>query len=336
MQTVFRNQVVSFKIYTADEYGRAEDLQILDGDGLYWRVFASESSYTQVEPLAGWNTLDITTSRISAGLYEVLYTVPLLAAVGEYSLEIERRQNVDVLRKYRQEFEVVAAYVHEFDTDSQLCLIRDLRAEGVAITVPDLKLARSINRGDSWLERYCARVFQPRFNRVRLQCKAAGKIRCPEPLCWLQSVATEENVDIDLSSIELNSRYLRGAQGAPSYGSDDRDNCFLKASSFVKGTYYWITGVWGYSEADGSEVGCVPEQIRLAAINLGLKYQASLMGSGSGAIPAFTDRLIHEKTATQEYNLSPIDSGSISMVAGDSELYRILKQYRRPMQMGYA
>jgi hypothetical protein len=152
----------------------------------------------------------------------------------------------------------------------------------------------------------------------------------------LQSVATEDGSDIELTTIELNSRYLRGAQGAPGFGSDDRDNCFMKSTAFVKGDYYWIAGVWGYSEADGSEIGKVPEQIRLAAINLGLKYSASLMGSGSGAIPAFTDRLIREKTATQEYNLSPIDSGSISMVAGDSELYRILKQYRRPMQMSYA
>lgn len=336
MQTGYRTQTMIFSIYVADDNGKAIDLSTVAGDVLQWRIFASETAYNQVEPLAGWNIVDLVAERVSLGLYQVSYTVPLLAVVGEYSLEVQRLNGVTLLRKYRQEFEIITAYIPDFEDNLHLCLVRDLRAEGVAITTTDFKIARAITRGDTWLERYCARTFQPRFARFKLICRTAGVLKLPEPLCWLQSVESSSNELLLLSSMNLFSRYLRQLKGAPGAGEDDRDNSKIVFSGFIQNEQYWVSGVWGYSQADGSEIGCVPEQIRLAAINLGLKYQTSLMGSGSGAIPGFTDRLISEKTATQSYNLSPLDSGSVSMIAGDSELYRLLKQYRRPPQMGWA
>jgi hypothetical protein len=158
-----------------------------------------------------------------------------------------------------------------------------------------------------------------------------------EPICWLQSIKDAEyGTDISLDTLILNSRYLRALHGGPGLGADDRDNCFMSGRTLIRDRSYLVTGVFGYTEADKSEEGKTPEQIRLASINLALKYQASLMGSGSGAIPGFTDRLISEKTATQSYNLSPLDSGSASVIAGDTELYRLLRIYRRPMQGGLA
>lgn len=337
MITLHQSQDSILHWFITNSNGFLEDLDDTV-DTLEWRIFEAETAYTQVEPVAGWNLLNLVANHVSLGKYKIEWTVPGGASIGRYFLEVRITDDGVVLPTQRMEFEVIAEFIPLLEAGTHMCLIRDLRAEGVAATVTDWRLAESIMRGDAFIEHYCRRKFGHREGTFKVEATFDYQVMLPEPIVGLESVAYDsDGTFLDLEDAEVYNRHLRKDGGAPIFGDDDRDNPKIYIPELLEDVIVLVKGLWGYTQPDTTYVGKLPDQVRLAAINLALKYTTALIGSGggSGVIPSFSERLIEEKTATQSYKLSPLDSGSDAwnMVAGDTELVRLLKPYVRPIQL---
>lgn len=344
MQTLYHTQQAKFYWFSTDDLGFLVDLDPLIHtlEARIYSIDPTAGTMTQEWPLpiGTWHLVDLVVDKVSVGKYKVDFDTLGTYTAGRYLWEWRLQTVGSDELIVMKDFEIITNRVPSVDTE-KLCLIQDLREEGLDATVTDMRIIKSILRGDEYVERYCAREFGWREVTMRVKCQINGQLHLPEPLCCLESVK-EEYFDattpqpLNNSDLIPFTRHLRGIDGAPSYGSDDRDNPKI-TGSFARGVFYQVKGVFGYTEWDGSGTGMIPRQVRIASINLGLKYQQSLMGSGGGGgvIPSFAERIIEEKTATQSYKLSPLSDGSEAwnMVAGDTELVRLLRPYRRPPRM---
>lgn len=338
MLTFYQSQNTIIHWFITNSKGFMEDLDDLV-DTLNWRVFEAETDYTQLEPGSGWNSIDLLTDKFGLGEYKIEWVVPVDATVGRYYLEVQIIKDGIIQPTQRREFEVITDYIPLLELGTHMCLIRDLRAEGVDSAITDWRLAESITRGDAFIEHYCRRKFGCRKAIFKVEATFDGYIMLPEPIIGLETIVSDlEQTNYDLEYVNVYNRHLRKDGGAPIFGNDDRDNPKLVIPGIVRDALVDVKGLWGYTQPDTTYVGMIPDQVRLAAINLALKYTASLLGSGGGGSsgsPSFSERIIEEKTATQSYKLSPLASGDASwdMVAGDSELARLLKPYMRPIMM---
>lgn len=329
MITTYRGGTVRFPIYFADEQGKARDL-IGPAEYFEWRVMANEgANYTQVYPVAGWQLGDLLLDREGLGEYLVYFTAAAAAVLGQYLLEVRAVGIREYQWKVR--FEVVDKEVPSLFRYTHLALLRDFRERGLAVTVLDYRIAMELQRASEYVERYCGRVFSSWKRSMILETDEAGVLRFPSPCCWLQSIKDPKGTELVLSEMKLYSRALRSETGSPSFGEDDRDNSRVEYGWIGKRTRYTVTGVFGYTDPDGSEVGMTPDGIQWAVIQTGFTYLANAVG-GSSPLPL--DRIIEEKTATQSYKLSDNPEWASQVTAGDTEIARVLNQYRRPMQVG--
>lgn len=328
MLSIFQGSGVALSIFFADSQGIARDLAGPD-EGFKWRVMYNEGAdYSQVFPPLGWVTGDLLLDRVSVGEYVIQFSTGGAWLVGQYLIEIVAKGVRDYSWAIR--FEILAADVPALHSGDHLALVRDLRDAGVASTVPDYRAAQLIVRASKQVERYCGRVFTPKKQTMRLYADANGCLWFPSPCVWLQSISVD-GFNLDLSNARLYSRALRSGSGAPAFGDDDRDTSRIVLSHLKRGGGYDVVGVFGYTEPDGSDIGCTPTQITWAVCATAqtlLSYQAG----SSSTIPV--DRIIEEKTATQSYKLSDNPEWAMHVTAGDTEIARVLNGFRRPMQIG--
>lgn len=329
MLSSFRGGDVVLPVFFADSRGVARDL-VEPSEGFRWRVMANEAgAYSQVFPVAGWVTGDLVLDREGVGEYVVRFTVGMAWAIGQYLVEFEATG----IREYKWEIrmEVVASELPALRSGDHLALVRDLRETGVAPAVLDYRVAQAIQRASRQVERYCGRVFSPRKQTMRLYAEMSRVLWFPSPCVWLQSVKTSEGSELDLTEAKFYSRATRSQPGSPSFGEDDRDSSRIEVGGIAKGRAYDVTGVFGYTEPDGSEIGRTPEQLVWAVCSTALTFLSYQSG---GPAPVPVDRIIEEKTATQSYKLSDNPEWAQQVTAGDTEIARVLNGFRRPMQIG--
>jgi len=331
MLSTFPGAEVVVPLYFSDSRGVARDL-VGPTEWFRWRVMANEAgAYTQVYPPVGWVAGDLSLDREGLGEYAVRFTVGPAWVVGQYLLEVEATG----ARAYRWEirFEVVASELPALRNGDHLALVRDMRELGIAPAVANYKIAQALVRASRQVERYCGRIFTPRKMTQRLYVETSGRLWFPSPCVWLQSItAAVDGTVIDLGSANFFSRAVRVPPGAPSYGEDDRDASRVEVGGLARGRAYDVTGVFGYTEPDGSDIGKTPEQLVWAVT---ATTQTFLSYQSSGPAPVPVDRIIEEKTATQSYKLSDNYDWAQEVTAGDTEIARVLNGFRRPMQIGF-
>lgn len=329
MLSSFPGSEVVIPVYFADSRGVARDL-VAPAEGFRWRVMSNEAGlYAQVYPLAGWVTGDLVLDREGVGEYAVRFTVGAAWTVGQYLVEFEA---VGVwVYKWEIRMEVLASELPALRAGDHLALVRDMRETGVAPAVLDYRVAQAIQRASRQVERYCGRVFTPRKQTMRLYAEMSRILWFPSPCVWLQSITTSDGSALDLTEAKFYSRATRSQLGSPSFGDDDRDSSRIETGGIAKGRAYDVTGVFGYTEPDGSEIGRTPEQLVWAVGATALTF---LSYQSSGPAPVPVDRIIEEKTATQSYKLSDNPDWAAQVTAGDTEIARVLNGFRRPMQIG--
>ncbi|MFH0902222.1 MAG: hypothetical protein V2A73_16440 [Pseudomonadota bacterium] len=207
--------------------------------------------------------------------------------------------------------------------------VEDLRAEGVTeAMVSDARLASLIVEAGRTIDRITGWFFEPRALTLVLDGRGTPTIELPVPSIRLDRI-TVSGKDLALDQDEL------AVIGAPIGPGFDVPWLTRKAGRvFPRGTGNMeATGLWGFTEADGTPEGRTPLEIRRACMLFVLRLLHPLTDQ-SAADARNRWRIIEERTRDQSYRLDGMKV--TGPFAGDPEIDGILLRYRRPPSMGAA
>jgi hypothetical protein len=94
------------------------------------------------------------------------------------------------------------------------------------------------------------------------------------------------------------------------------------------------TGLWGYTETDGTPAGRTPAAIRTVTMQLVLRALPLLTNGEAWESARHRWRLAEERTRDQSYRLTPPTFSTF--ITGDPDIDLVLLRYRRPQGLGAA
>jgi hypothetical protein len=208
-------------------------------------------------------------------------------------------------------------------------VVQDLRAEGVTPAMAsDARLESLIREATQAIDRMTGWYFEPRHLTYGLSGRGSATLELPVPLLYLERVAVNGNV----VSLQDEDVLVFGRSTLPGdlIPQLTLDNGWI----FPKGAHnVAVTGLWGVTEADGSELGGTPLEIRRACMLLVLRSLPLLSGQDS-ADARNRWRILEERTRDQSYRLESLKNKA--PLSGDPEVDDILLRYRRPAGLGAA
>jgi hypothetical protein len=256
------------------------------------------------------------------------------------------------------DFDVLAADAGSYR--SGYALVSDLRDEGVSTAeATDARLARLIGLASQYVDRMTGRFFEPRPLTLTLDGSGGRMLLLGHPIIAVRDATLLVAMPVEVGELPVTQGFFRVCNRHLTQGlldPDDRENPRLEffhesdllgvhttpAASLGLGSLVWLRGVqnvvvsglFGFTDPDGSAVGRTPDLIRHVTKLLVLRE-----------IPAMTDtvlrddrqkrwRLVGERTRDQGYNLDPLRAqGGFT---GDPEIDAIIASYQRPPQLGAA
>jgi len=240
----------------------------------------------------------------------------------------------------------------------------EVRDEGLPSSgigaVTDARLLLASIKAAQFIERITRRFFEPRFLSIAVDGKNSGAIMIGPgtPIIGIDVIryATTHlllsSLAADSNSYRVYSRHLSQGLLSP----DDRDNPRLELYGlkdyltiysladlrFPRGQQnVEVSGVFGYTEADGSPMGCTPVLLREAAMRLTLRNTGKLTDSDAETDRRFAARITSERTRDQAITYSAgMPPGSLSAGAaagafsGDPLIDSLLGGFLCPPDMG--
>ncbi len=221
--------------------------------------------------------------------------------------------------------------------------VADLRAEGVTPAMAsDERLASLIVEACAFIDHALGWFFEPRRMVVRMDGRGSPTIEPSYPPIALDSLYCGHTpISLDPEDLEIVGAPIAAGFDAPritilrSNGLEPHVRVLLHGCVFHQGRGNVVaSGVWGYTEPDGTPMGRTPMAIRRAAMLLAMRYLSAL-GGGSGAPGVSQWRVIEERTRDQSYRLSQLAHVG-PVFTGDPELDWLLVRFRRPAGLGAA
>ncbi len=258
----------------------------------------------------------------------------------------------DSPRTYRQEFEVLnpATFATGAGYRAYASSNRLLALDAFAGFSPDQMQEVLLDAAEQ-IEMWTDRFFEPRHLDGRFNGTSAGSLPLMDPIIGIDNVAFvtgdpfETILKIDLSSLTIFNRHLRGLDSSP----DDRDNPrveFLTEvfadSAMLQGSFepgrlnIQVQGVFGYTDFDGTPIGRLPRQIQRLAGMMAIRLLKDPFGedpfiSASGTIK-------EAKTRDQSVRFfSGTEGGSgggSGAWTGDKAMDDIIAKFIRPPYYG--
>jgi hypothetical protein len=335
-------------------------LAVQDVNGMLTDVF---SASVQILTAAGTEVLAKTAldvavvNRLGLGRYAATWT-PGSAAVGQYTVRwYYKLLSASVEQSFDQEFELVAKPY----ATAPYCSVYDLRAEGLlSSTADDAKVQSWIARASKYIEQFTGQVFVPVYKAMALNGRESRALLLGEPIIGLESVAIDYFTIFGANSVVIPGETLRvfNRHLAGMVNPDDRKNPQLRFvsggdlggvnfaeqanSGFLLSQLIFpfgirniqVTGLWGYTEADGSFVGQTPFMIREAAKMLVVRLMPQMIDQDGRAEAGQRDRVIQENTRDQGFQFAaPWLKGGLT---GSWDIDSILVDHKRPPAMGAA
>lgn len=244
-------------------------------------------------------------------------------------------------------------------------LISDLRAESFAPGVlSDSRAATLLSLASRYIEAFTGRRFVAEPKELHLSGSGSARLQFSEPIVGIEV----DGVSVDLGgavistslpysreNLRIYSRHLTERLTQP----DDRQNPkiesylpigiayrawnsrHLSAYAFPEGSQnIAVRGVFGFTEPDGSPMGCTPMLIRHAAM---LLVRRHMLGGGIGAGGGAGGGVVtQEKTRDQSVSYAApgsIGSGRagsplLGAFTGDPEIDTILAMFMRQVSLG--
>lgn len=219
-------------------------------------------------------------------------------------------------------------------------MVCDARAEGITVRqATDARLLELLGRASTQLQKFTKRVFAPMPKVLTVAGADRSILQMEEPIVAVSRVETPERVYLP-EEVMVYARHLYQRMETP----DDRDNpkLELERSCFPRARKIHVTGVFGYTEPDGSPMGRTPLLIRHAALLL-LRRELGPIGSPMRGSTMQDWRINSQRTRDQQVGYASPLSGTgrpgtplFGAFTGDPEIDTIIAGFVRPPEMGAA
>lgn len=334
---------------------------LADPYDLTWQVF-SVNQAGQLTSVAGPIASNLVADKVGgvAGHFAATWAVPSSQAIGRY--EIHWRYRFAAGAPYQQTvraFDVLAT-VPAIGANGYLT-VSDMREEGFSeSSIATPRLLRLIGMASSYIDRVTGRFFEPRYATLTVSGTGGRQVMLGDPIIAIASVTlgNPSATVVGVESMRIFNRHLTERLTNP----DDRDNPKVEFVHFADiygrqrgasvdsplfGVPYRdmffpagvqninVTGLFGFTDWDGSCTGDTPELIRQAARLLVARDAAKLAACGDGGDRDDRKRyrLTGEAVRDQSYTLQPLTEGAFT---GDREIDDLLLAFMKPMGIGAA
>lgn len=370
MPSIARGQTASPQNPILDLY-TVQNGALVDVAVLEFQVFDVTGVATQVFPAVPGDrqALDPTTDapagdRLSLGHYAATWTPDVAEALGSHEIRwFFKLAPADPEQSFTESFEVVdqvtATPVNGYAT------LADVRAEGVPSSgvgaVSDARIIAQIEVASRMIDAYTGRFFNPRPATLRLDGTGRRGLLLGDPIVSVSAVTilgsdTSAALPLEATDYRVYNRHLTQGLLDP----DDRDNPRIELVSvderyeegvigltaselqlyrFPRGTQnVEVSGLFGYTEADGSPTGRVPVLIQRACLLMVLR-QLPLATDPDGEDVRRAWRLTSLRTRDQTITWadpSKLGAQGAGPFTGDPEIDGILLMFVRPPALGAA
>ncbi len=209
--------------------------------------------------------------------------------------------------------------------------VADLRAEGATPAMAsDARLAVLIADASAFVDSVTGWFFEPRELTLRMDGRGHRSIEPPVPPIRIDALLVEYEGALSTAPADLV------VEGAPVASSFAGPRFTLRhGRRFPKGVAnVTASGLWGYTEPDGTPMGRTPAAIRTVTMQLALRALPVLTDGEAWEIARHRWRLAEERTREQAYRLNPPTFSTF--ITGDPEIDLVLLRYRRPQGLGAA
>jgi hypothetical protein len=265
-------------------------------------------------------------ARLGVGHYVALYTPPASAQLGHHAVRWFVRATEDELH-FETPFEVLAAPIDA--PQSGYCMLQDLRDEGFGPeAASNARLARAIAFASRTIERITGRFFEPRRQRIELDGRGSSELLLDEPIIAIEKI--EIGGGGAVSGATVYNRHITQGLMLP----DDRQNPRIRLGFPCGARNVRISGLFGYTEPDGSPTGTTPLLIRDACKRLVVREIPLLADTDRREDARQRHRILQERTREQSYTLDRL--AHPGALTGDADIDDILVQFMRPADLGAA
>jgi hypothetical protein len=265
-------------------------------------------------------------ARLGVGHYVALYTAPASASLGHHTVRWFVRAAEGELH-FETPFEVLAAPIDA--PQPGYCMLQDLRDEGFAPeVVSDARLARIIALASRTIERITGRFFEPRRQCIELDGRGSHELLLDEPIIAIEKIELGSSGPV--SGATVYNRHITQGLMLP----DDRQNPRIRLGFPCGARNVRVTGIFGYTERDGSPTGTTPLLMREACKRLVVREIPLLAETGRREDARQRYRIIQERTREQSYTLDKL--AHPGALTGDPDIDDILVQFMRPADLGAA
>ena len=209
--------------------------------------------------------------------------------------------------------------------------VADLRAEGVTpTTASDARLETLLADAGAFVDSVTGWFFEPRSLTFRMDGRGHHMVEPRVPPIRIDALSVEYQGALSTAPEDL---VVEGAPVAPGF-SGPRVT-LRHGRRFPKGvSNVTATGLWGYTEADGTATGRTPSPIRTVTMQLVLRALPLLTHEEAWETAHRRWRLAEERTRDQSYRLNPPTFSTF--ITGDPDIDVVLLRYRRPQGLGAA
>jgi hypothetical protein len=269
-----------------DTYIRIDGL-LAAPDALAYAIFdisTPEREATPVQVVAR-TTLDLLTTLVGPGHYATAWVVSATEPLGRHVITWYSTLIADGVEVSWSEHVDVVSSAAIIPTGPLYALISDMRDEGVPASMSDRRVLDKIADASRLLTLWTGRTFVPEYKTVHIDGELSDTLWLNEPIIAIQDVRQGYDLDNLASFLVIESpyyvvynRHLREGLLSPDdrdmpriafVGADGPHARFGGASSGYPASSRpsWgrgevqrvlITGLWGYTDPDGSPTGGTP------------------------------------------------------------------------------
>ncbi len=209
--------------------------------------------------------------------------------------------------------------------------VADVRAEGITIaTASDARIEAALVEAMALVDAVTGWFFEPRVLTLRMDGRGTPTIEPPVPPIRLDAITVDGEGALSIAPDDLI------VVGAPVTTPFAEPRLALRhGRRFPKGVAnVTASGLWGYTEPDGSPAGRTPPAIRTVTMQLALRALPTLADQDARESARLRWRIAEERTRDQMYRLHP--PALSTFLTGEPDIDLILHRYRRPTGLGAA
>lgn len=306
-----------------------------DPTSLFFTVYSESATGAQVA-VGGEQTVDLSTAKIASqvGHFAAAFTAP--ATEGRYLIRWRVVPVSGPQQTFDRYFDVAA--VPTALSEGLLVTLSDMRAEELLVSdAPNNRLLKTIRLAQQMFERYTQRRFGIVQGTFSLDGNGSKLLPLGEAIILATSVSQMGGDPLESDSFVVYNRHIRQGLFSP----DDRDFPFLsRGCEWDQGRQnFSISGLWGYTEYDGSPTGGAPELAKQAIMMIAFREFAKLGDQAERQQWRDRWRLKSEKTRDQSYDMSPQGGeggGAGGAFTGDRAIDDIILLFRKTLTLGAA